>query len=112
MVCLTYLTPSSVHGEFNFSPLPMPPPTRQEKTGNRLAGEDMSAYMDKFAETFLSDRIRYETEVTDIRRGKDGSSWEVEVQNLKTNTKEVLSYARIVLCTGVGTLCFHVLLRK
>ncbi|KAF8839448.1 FAD/NAD(P)-binding domain-containing protein [Paxillus ammoniavirescens] len=91
---------NNVHGEFRFSPLPMPPPTLQETSGNRLAGEDMSAYMDKFAETFLSDRIRYETEVTHIQRGKDGSSWEVEVQDLKTNTKEVLSYARIVLCTG------------
>ena len=91
----------SVHGEFRFSPLPMPPPMLKGKTGNRLCGEDMSDYMGKFADTFLAGKIRFETEILDIRRGRDSSGWEVEVLDLKTSNKEVLSYARIVLCTGV-----------
>ncbi|KAF9228314.1 FAD/NAD(P)-binding domain-containing protein [Gyrodon lividus] len=91
---------NNVHGEFRFSPLAMPPPTLQEKTGNRLSGEDMRAYMEKFAGTLLPGRIRFETEIMDIRRGKDGSGWDVEVQDLNSDTKQVLSYDRIVLCTG------------
>ena len=61
----------------------------------------MSAYMEKFADTFLAGKIRFETEILDVRRGKDGSGWEVEVLDLRTRNKEVLYYARIVLCTGV-----------
>ncbi|KAF9240381.1 FAD/NAD(P)-binding domain-containing protein [Melanogaster broomeanus] len=91
---------NNVHGEFRFSPLPMPPPSLQQETGNRLSGEDMSAYMERFAETFLPGRIRFETEIVDIRRGEGDSGWDVEVQDLNTNTKHVLSYDRIVLCTG------------
>lgn len=79
----------------------MPPPALKEKWGNRLSGEDMSAYMEKFADTFLAGKIRFETEILDVRRGKDGSGWEVEVLDLRTRNKEVLYYARIVLCTGV-----------
>ncbi|KAI9571710.1 FAD/NAD-P-binding domain-containing protein [Boletus coccyginus] len=91
---------NSVHGEFGFSPLAMPPPIHKEKTGNRLSGDDMTAYMEKFADTFLSGKIRFETEILDIRRGRDGAGWEVEVLDLKTGNKGVLNYARIVLCTG------------
>ena len=74
----------------------------KRKTGNRLSGEDMTAYMEKFAHTFLSGKIRFETEILDIRRGRDGAGWEVEVLDLKTGNKGVLNYARIVLCTGVS----------
>ena len=79
----------------------MPPPRLKEKTGNRLCGEDMTAYMEKFADTFLAGKIRFETEILDIRRGGAGSGWEVEVLDLRTRNKEVLNYARIILCTGV-----------
>ena len=91
----------SVHGEFRFSPLTMPPPMFTEKTGDRLCGEDITAYMENFAGTFLAGKIRFETEVLDIRRGRDGAGWEVEVLDLRTGNKDVLNYARIVLCTGV-----------
>lgn len=95
----------SVHGEFRFSPLAMPPPML--KGENRLSGEDMTAYMEEFADTFLAGKIRFETEILDIRRGKDGSDWEVEVVDLRTDNKEILSYARIVLCTGVRPSGIH-----
>ncbi|KAL4071251.1 hypothetical protein V8B97DRAFT_1871036 [Scleroderma yunnanense] len=88
---------NNVHGEFCFSPLPMPTP--QVSMGKRLSGEDMCAYMENFANTFLPGKIRFETEILDICRA-DGSGWEVEVQDLKTDVKQVLTYARIVLCTG------------
>ena len=75
----------------------------QTSTGSHLSGEDMCAYMEKFADTFLSGKIRFETEILEIRRA-GGSGWEVEVQDLRTGVKEVLTYARIVLCTGVGPI--------
>jgi len=77
----------------------MPPP--QTSTGNSLSGEGMCAYMEKFADTFLPGKIRFETEILEIRRTDSGSGWEVEVQDLRTGVKEVLTYARIILCTGV-----------
>lgn len=83
----------------------MPPPML--KGENRLSGEDMTAYMEEFADTFLAGKIRFETEILDIRRGKDGSDWEVEVVDLRTDNKEILSYARIVLCTGVRPSGIH-----
>ena len=67
---------------------------------NCLCGEDMTAYMEKFADTFLAGKIRFETEILGIHRRRDGSGWEVEVLDLRTSNKEVLSYARIILCTG------------
>lgn len=79
----------------------------ESETGNRLCGEDMTAYMEKFADTFLAGKIRFETEIVDIRRGRDGSGWEVEVVDLSTGNKEVLSYARVVLCTGVRPSGIH-----
>ncbi|KAG6381877.1 FAD/NAD(P)-binding domain-containing protein [Boletus reticuloceps] len=91
---------NNVHGEFAFSPLPMPPPALKAEAGNRLCGEDMTAYMEKFADTYLAGKIRFETEILDVRRGREGLGWDVEVLNLRTGNKEVLSYARIVLCTG------------
>lgn len=83
----------------------MPPP--QNSIGNRLGVEDMCAYMEIFADTFLPKKIRFETEILDIRR-VNGSGWEVEVQDLRTGVKEVLTYARIVLCTGVRPISIQV----
>lgn len=79
----------------------MPPPTLKGKTGNRLCGEDMRAYMETFADTFLAGKVQFETEILDIQRGAGGSGWEVQVLDLRTGNKAMLSYARIVLCTGV-----------
>lgn len=67
----------------------------------------MCAYMEKFADTFLPGKIRFETEILEIRRAGD-SGWEVEVQDLRTGVKEVLTYARIVLCTGVGPISIQI----
>lgn len=90
---------NNVYGEFCFSSLPMPPP--QDPMQKRLGGEDMCAYMEKFADSFLADpsKIRFETEVLNIRRAAD-SGWEVEVEDLRSKVKQVLVYDRIVLCTG------------
>ncbi|KAI6046404.1 FAD/NAD(P)-binding domain-containing protein [Pisolithus marmoratus] len=88
---------NNVYGEFCFSSLAMSPQSPMEK---RLSGEDMCAYLEKFADTFLTGKIRFETEILNIRRGATGSSWEVEVQDLRTRAKQVLVYDRIVLCTG------------
>ena len=71
----------------------------------------MSAYMESFADTFLAGKIRFETEILNIRRGRDGAGWEVEVLDLRTGNKDVLHYARIVLCTGVRYNSFTFVLR-
>ncbi|KAI6132452.1 FAD/NAD(P)-binding domain-containing protein [Pisolithus croceorrhizus] len=89
------LSLNNVHGEFCFSSLPMPPPQNQK----RLSGGDMCSYMENFADTFLAGKIRFETEVLNIRRAI-GSGWELQVQDLRTEVKQVLVYDRVVLCTG------------
>lgn len=116
-----FLPSDSVHGEFSFSPLPMPPPSQASRTGGRLSGEDLVAYMESFAERFLKGRIRYQTEVLNIRRrplagvqlGQQSgdeqhagssdyvSEWVVRVRDLQTGDIQELVYDRVVVCSGV-----------
>nr|GAT52224.1 FAD/NAD(P)-binding domain-containing protein [Mycena chlorophos] len=85
---------NNVHGEYNFSGFKMP-----QTASGRVSGEEVSAYMQAFAREFLSDGvIRYGVNVVKIRR--DDSVWYVTVEDISTKTREVLEYARIVLCTG------------
>lgn len=78
----------------------MRPPEGHTKTGGRLSGYDVRQYMEDFAERFLKGRIRFETEVLNIRRGDDhGQGWSIHVRG--TKGAQVLNYPRIVLCTGV-----------
>ncbi|KAG6840188.1 hypothetical protein C0991_008352 [Blastosporella zonata] len=93
------LTINNVHGEFRFSSLPMAPPSKTAETGGRLTGDDMCAYMETFADTFLSGKIRFRTEITAIRRAAD-ESWQVTVQDRQTAVQETLLFTHIVLCTG------------
>ncbi|KAF7299668.1 FAD/NAD(P)-binding domain-containing protein [Mycena chlorophos] len=65
----------------------------------RVSGEEVSAYMQAFAREFLPNGvIRYGANVVKLRR--DDSVWYVTVEDVSTKTREVLEYARIVLCTG------------
>ncbi|KAI9460710.1 FAD/NAD-P-binding domain-containing protein [Russula earlei] len=91
---------NSVHGEFRFSALPMRQPDEAANTGGRLSGEDVRNYLEEFAERFLKDKIRFETEVLNIRRGDHGKGWKVLVRDRRANTEKVSHYSRIVLCTG------------
>lgn len=63
--------------------------------------------MEKIADTYLQGKIRFQTEVLDIRRASDGSAWEVQILDLKTGMEQVLTFARIVLCTGVRAFHIH-----
>ncbi|OCH90140.1 FAD/NAD(P)-binding domain-containing protein [Obba rivulosa] len=97
------LTINNVHGEFRFSPLPMPPPSNAEVTGGRLSGEDMRQYMESFAEHFLKGKIRYETEVLEIRVQSDDQQcrqWHITVEDARSREQQVLIYDKVVLCTG------------
>ncbi|KAF9499126.1 FAD/NAD(P)-binding domain-containing protein [Pleurotus eryngii] len=85
---------SGVYGEFRFSPLPM------SETGGRLTGEDMRSYMSAFANEFLEGHIRYNTEVLEIKRTDSGDGWFVEIEDTRSQMRQVLRYAKIVLCTG------------
>ncbi|KAF4580716.1 hypothetical protein EYR38_003002 [Pleurotus pulmonarius] len=88
------LTINNVYGEFQFSPLSMP------ETSGRPTGEDMRSYMSTFADQFLKDRIRYDTEVLNIKRNNSSDGWLVEIEDKRSRTRQVLRYAKIVLCTG------------
>lgn len=94
---------NSVHGEFRFSSLPMPPPVNTEKTGGRLTGPDMCNYLGAFADRYLKGMIRYQTEVVKIKRDPTGG-WLVDVENKSSGIRETLKYSKIVLCTGVSRL--------
>jgi cation diffusion facilitator CzcD-associated flavoprotein CzcO len=90
----------SVHGEYNFSALPMP------ATGGRPSGEDMRLYMESYAHLFVNDNIRYNVEVLDIRRvSRDAPQtnaprWIVIISD-KISGRQELKFDKIVLCTGV-----------
>jgi cation diffusion facilitator CzcD-associated flavoprotein CzcO len=75
------------------------------KTGGRLSGEDVRQYMEGFAERFLKGKLRFETEVLNIRRGDRGRGWNVLVQDKHTGTEKVSYYSRVILCTGVSCVC-------
>ncbi|KZO93494.1 FAD/NAD-P-binding domain-containing protein [Calocera viscosa TUFC12733] len=94
------LSINNVHGEFRFSALPMPPPAHARETGGRLSGFDMQLYMEKFADTFLNDSIRYGVEVEDISLDTENQGYVVTVTDLRTGELETLRYRRIVLCSG------------
>ncbi|KAK0211814.1 FAD/NAD-P-binding domain-containing protein [Armillaria fumosa] len=94
------LTLNNVHGEFKFSSLQMPAP-RPSKNGSQLDGKDMRQYMQKFSDENLAGKIRYETNVLDIKRTKEPDPvWNVTVSNVKSGEPEILAFSRIVLCTG------------
>ncbi|KAG6918033.1 hypothetical protein DXG01_016885 [Tephrocybe rancida] len=93
------LTINNVHGEFRFSSLPMAPPLKAAETGGRLTGDDMCAYMETFADTFLAGKIRFRTEIISVQRSSTGA-WQVTVQDTQNAAKEVLIFSHIVLCTG------------
>ena len=81
----------------------MHPPDNSVNTGGRLSGEDVRKYMEDFAERFLKGKIRFETEVLNIRRGDHGRGWKVLVRDGGTGGVEKVSYySRIILCTGVS----------
>ncbi|KAF5386925.1 hypothetical protein D9615_001925 [Tricholomella constricta] len=90
---------NNVHGEFRFSSLFMPPPSKAEESGGRLTGDDLCAYMETFANMFLDGKIRFETEVLGIRRSPSGS-WFVTTEDRRSADQQVLEFSRIVLCTG------------
>lgn len=104
--------------------MPMPPPEDAGKTGGRLRGEDVRAYMESFADRFLKSNIHYDTEVVKIRRepvkssdnqanqngGVDASAegatrWVVDTRDTQTGVQSQRTYDRLVLCTGVSTSC-------
>jgi dimethylaniline monooxygenase (N-oxide forming) len=75
------------------------------KTGGRLSGDDVRQYLEDFAERFLKGKIRFETEVLNVRRRDHGRGWKLLVRDRRTGGSEKVSYfSRIILCTGVS---FH-----
>lgn len=97
---------NNVHGEYRFSALPMPERPDFKETGGRLSGEDMRLYMESYADRFLHNKIRYNVEVTDIRRVNadasptGASTWTMNIIDKISGKQEVLKFDKIVLCTG------------
>jgi dimethylaniline monooxygenase (N-oxide forming) len=94
----------SVNGEYRFSGHHMQERPEFEKTG-RLSGEDLRMYMEAYADRFLHNNIRYNAEVTNIRRinadSSGTSSWVVTITDKISGTNQKLQFDKIVLCTGV-----------
>jgi len=80
----------------------MQEPDGSVKTGGRLSGEDVQQYMEDFAERFLKGKVRFETEVLNIRRGDQDRGWNVLAYDKRTGTEKLSYYSRIILCTGVS----------
>lgn len=82
----------------------MPPPSKAES--GRLTGEDLSNYLESFATRFLSGKIRYKTEILNVRREQNGSTsaWKIRVRDLTNSTEEEIFFDKIVLCSGVSML--------
>jgi dimethylaniline monooxygenase (N-oxide forming) len=97
----------SVHGEYRFSSLPMPPPANDKATGGRLTGIDVQKYLEIYAERFLKGKTRYDTEVLNIRRPETGvdngdGNWIVTVRDVVSNVRSELWFDKLVLCSGVS----------
>ncbi|KAJ4480867.1 FAD/NAD-P-binding domain-containing protein [Lentinula aciculospora] len=96
---------NNLYGDYRFSSMEMPRHPSRDPKDTRLSAEDMQFYFEKFTETYLRDRISFETEVLKIRRPQppfdsDPPNWIVKFR--KRGKKEVreMGFHRIVLCTG------------
>ncbi|KAF7365012.1 FAD /NAD-P-binding domain-containingprotein [Mycena venus] len=87
---------NNVHGEYRFSAMEMPAPA----LGGRLMGHDLRAYMEAFANKFLKNVTRFDTEVINIRRDETSAGWFITIQDKRNASREVLEFSRVVLCTG------------
>ncbi|PPQ71555.1 hypothetical protein CVT24_006436 [Panaeolus cyanescens] len=92
---------NSVHNEYRFSALPMPPPENAAESGGRLSGKDMCRYMEKFYEMFLKDKANFifKTNVLNIHRDEPGK-WRVNLKDRDSGEEREMRFARIVLATG------------
>ncbi|EIW77403.1 FAD/NAD(P)-binding domain-containing protein [Coniophora puteana RWD-64-598 SS2] len=88
---------NNVHGEYCFSPLPIPPSVLADK---RVSGIETQAYMEQFADIFLKGHIQYNIEVLKVHRDDGSGIWSVDVLDKKTSTRKVLTYDKVVVCTG------------
>lgn len=83
-------------------------------TGGRLSGEDMRGYMESYADRFLKNAIRYNVEVTAVRRIADASkasNWAVTCTDKLSGTQEELRFDKVVLCTGVSSISIYAILK-
>lgn len=78
----------------------MSPPTNHKATGGRLTGDDMRAYFEQFAQTFVQDKIIYRTRVKSVRRAAVG--YVLQVLHLDSQKEDELHFDRLVLCSGVS----------
>ena len=101
---------SSIHGEYRFSALEMPPPKTASEYGSRLSGMDMCDYMEKFSQRFLEGKAKFEmnTEVLDVERDS-GGQWKIRVQRHDASS-DTLTFSRIILATGVSISLLALLL--
>ncbi|KAH7924190.1 FAD/NAD(P)-binding domain-containing protein [Leucogyrophana mollusca] len=87
---------NNVNGEYQFSALPMRPLSKE-----RPSGTEMCQYMGEFAHRFLEGKIRFNTQVLNIRRNGLGlHGWIIAARNTINGGEEQRSYDAVVLCSG------------
>ncbi|KAE9390382.1 FAD/NAD(P)-binding domain-containing protein [Gymnopus androsaceus JB14] len=96
---------NNLYGDYRFSSLEMPRHPSRDPKNNRLSAEDMQFYFEKFTDTYLRDRITYNTQVLNIRRPKppfhsDPPNWVVSYRTKGKDEVKEMGFHRIVLCTG------------
>ncbi|KAJ3934074.1 MAG: FAD/NAD(P)-binding domain-containing protein [Lentinula lateritia] len=96
---------NNLYGDYRFSSMEMPRHPSRDPKNNRLSAEDMQFYFEKFTETYLRDRISYETEVLNIRRPQppfdsDPPNWIVKYRKKGSKGTREMGFHRIILCTG------------
>ena len=98
----------SVHGEYRFSSLEMPPPENAATGDSHLRGLDICNYVEEFTDKFLIGKAKFyfETEVLNIERDGNGK-WNVAVEDLATRSSRILTFSRIILATGVSSTKFE-----
>lgn len=95
------LKTNNLLGCIDFVDFPMDP-SFGIKPGQHVTGEVMNEYLCKYAEKFrVADKIRFNTRVVEVRRGRGDSGWSVEIERGRGGGTEVLECRKLIVATGI-----------
>jgi len=95
------LKTNNLFSTIDFSDYPMEASRFGVEPGQHVSGEAMHKYLCAYADHFkLTDKIRLETRVLDIRRG-DANGGEAKIWEVTVDKGEVIKCEKLVIATGV-----------